>query len=175
MKSVRYTKYVATWPPRWTWKTCSRLSPSTCSTPGFRDPYAQFQELDHNLEDLREALRRLLQSGELFDQETQQKIDQMVAEGTLDELIDKLIQRMQQENYISYLRQQGETNPSKPTGKSAMSQGEVRFEVTDKSLDFLGFKALRDLLGIAGQIELRPPRHAPLGHRHRSQRRIAAI
>ena len=35
---------------------------------GFRDPYARFQELEHTLDDLREALRRLLESGEMFDQ-----------------------------------------------------------------------------------------------------------
>ena len=28
--------------------------------------------------------------------------------------------------------------------------GEVKFEVTDKALDFLGYRALRDLLGSAG-------------------------
>ncbi len=35
---------------------------------GFRDPWAQFQELDHNLDDLREALRRMLESGEFGDE-----------------------------------------------------------------------------------------------------------
>src|ERR1700690_2726480 len=32
-----------------------------------------------------------------------------------------------------------------------MAEGQVRFEVTDKSLDFLGFKTLRDLLGSLGK------------------------
>jgi Ca-activated chloride channel family protein len=81
----------------------------------------------------------------------QQQIDQMAAEGTLDEFVDKLIERMQQENYISYMRQQGETDMSQMDGEVGDVQGEVRFEVTDKSLDFLGYKALRDLLGSLGK------------------------
>jgi Ca-activated chloride channel family protein len=151
MKSVRYTKYVGDLAAEMDMEGLLQALSEYLLDSGFRDPYAQFQELDHNLEDLREALRRLLQSGKFFDQETQQKIDQMVAAGTLDEFIDKLIERMQQENYISYMRQQGETNPSEVGGQVGEVQGDVRFEVTDKSLDFLGFKALRDLLGSLGK------------------------
>ena len=151
MKSVRYTKYVGDLAAEMDMEGLLQALSEYLLDSGFRDPYAQFQELDHNLEDLREALRRLLQSGKFFDQETQQKIDQMVAEGTLDEFIDKLIERMQQENYISYMRQQGETEPSQAGGQVGDVQGDVRFEVTDKSLDFLGFKALRDLLGSLGK------------------------
>jgi Ca-activated chloride channel family protein len=118
---------------------------------GFRDPYARFQQLEHNLDDLREALRRILEEGDFFDQDTQRQLKQMAAEGKLDELIDKLIERMLRENYISSMRPPGETSPSQVDGQVGDVQGEARFEVTDKSLDFLGFKALRDLLGSLGK------------------------
>jgi Ca-activated chloride channel family protein len=118
---------------------------------GFRDPYARFQQLEHNLDDLREALRRILEEGDFFDQDTQRQIKQIAAEGRLDELIDKLIERMQRENYISSMRPPGETSMSQADGQVGDVQGDVRFEVTDKSLDFLGFKALRDLLGSLGK------------------------
>ncbi len=36
-------------------------------------------------------------------------------------------------------------------GEAGNVQGDVRFEVTDKSLDFLGYKTLRDLLGSLGK------------------------
>jgi Ca-activated chloride channel family protein len=58
---------------------------------------------------------------------------------------------MQQENYISMTQQQGEATMSQVGGQVGDVQGDVRFEVTDKSLDFLGFKALRDLLGSLGK------------------------
>jgi Ca-activated chloride channel family protein len=151
MKSVRYTKYVGDLASEIDMESLLQALSEYLLDSGFRDPYAESQQLDHNLDDLREALRRILQSGEFLNQEMQQQIDQMAAEGTLDEFIDKLIERMQQENYISYMRRQGETNMSQPGGQVGDVQGEVRFEVTDKSLDFLGYKALRDLLGSLGK------------------------
>jgi Ca-activated chloride channel family protein len=151
MKSVRYTKYIGDLASEIDMESLLQALSEYLLDSGFRDPYAQFQELDHNLDDLREALRRILQSGEFLNQEMQQQIDQMASEGTLDEFIDKLIQRMQQENYISDARQQGETTMSQMNGQVGDVQGEVRFEVTDKSLDFLGYKALRDLLGSLGK------------------------
>ena len=72
----------------------------------------------------------------------------------MDELIEQLIERMQQEDYISVDEPHDPSRQSSvggQTGRSAAGQ----FEITDKSLDFLGFKSLRDLLGFAGQIELR--------------------
>jgi Ca-activated chloride channel family protein len=118
---------------------------------GFRDPYSDFQDLDHNLSDLREALRRLLQEGGLFDEDMQRKIDELSAQGKLDELIDQLIQRLENANYISSSSRQRPTQASQAGGEIGDVQGEVRFEVTDKSLDFLGYKTLRDLLGSLGK------------------------
>ena len=46
----------------------------------------------------------------------QQKIDQMAAEGKLDELIDKLIERMERENYIS-------TQPAQESGRFRRRRG----------------------------------------------------
>jgi len=151
MKSVRYTKYIGDLASEIDMESLLQALSEYLLDSGFRDPYARFQELDHNLDDLREALRRILQSGEFLSQDMQQQVDQMAADGTLDEFIDKLIERMQQENYISYMRQQGETDMSQVGGQVGDVQGEVRFEVTDKSLDFLGYKALRDLLGSLGK------------------------
>src|ERR1039457_5970251 len=102
---------------------------------GFRDPYSDFQELDHNFDDLREALRRLLEEGDLFDDEMQRMINALSAEGKLDELVDKLIQRLENANYISSSsRARQQTRASQAGGEIGDVQGEVRFEVTDKSL-----------------------------------------
>ena len=48
---------------------------------------------------------------------------------------------------------QGRQDPNQQStgGQAGMAEGQVRFEVTDKSLDFLGFKTLRDLLGSLGK------------------------
>src|SRR3954453_7884215 len=151
MKSVRYTKFVGDLASEIDMESLLQALSEYLLDSGFNDPYARFQELDHNLDDLREALRRILQSGEFLSKEMQEQIDQMSAQGTLDEFIDKLIERMQQERYISYKGEPGNSEVSQGGGQVGEVQGEVRFEVPDKSLDFLGFKALRDLLGSLGK------------------------
>jgi Ca-activated chloride channel family protein len=148
MKRVRYTKYNGDLSSEMDLEDLLNALSDYLLDSGFRDGYTGFQELDHNLDDLREALRRALESGEMFDDEMRQKLEQMIADGALDELIEKLIERLERENYISSSDPAG---PSQAGGHMGDAQGEVRFEVTDKSLDFLGFKTLRDLLGSMGK------------------------
>src|SRR5208282_749091 len=57
---------------------------------------------------------------------------------------------MQQEDYISIDQPHDPTKQSSVGGQVGEAQ-QARFEITDKSLDFLGFKALRDLLGSLGK------------------------
>ena len=51
--------------------------------------------------------------------------------------------------------------------------GPVKFEVTDKALDFLGYRALRDLLGSIGRSDAGRHEHAT-SHRRRDGRRAAS-
>ena len=69
----------------------------------------------------------------------------------LEQLIEKLIERMQQEDYISIDQPHDPRGGQAWQGRSARRRQQAKFEVTDKSLDFLGFKALRDLLGSLGK------------------------
>jgi Ca-activated chloride channel family protein len=118
---------------------------------GYQDPYMRYQDMEQSLENLREALRQALENGDFFDESIREKLNEMMAEGNLDEVIDKLIERMEQENYISFSGEQNPTNETPRTGQAGGMEAQARFEVTDKSLDFLGFKALRDLLGSLGK------------------------
>jgi Ca-activated chloride channel family protein len=147
MKRVRYTKFTGDLSSEIDLEDLLKALSDYLLDSGFYDPFTRFQDLDHTLDDLREALRRVLEQGDFFDEPMRQKLDQLAAEGKLDELIDKLMARMEQENYIS----SRPTRPSDVNGQVGNVEGEVRFEVTDKSLDFLGFKTLRDLLGSLGK------------------------
>ena len=118
---------------------------------GYHDPYMRYQDMEQSLENLREALRQALENGDFFDDSIREKLNEMMAEGNLDEVIDKLIERMEQENYISFSGDQNPANEPQRTGQAGGMESQARFEVTDKSLDFLGFKALRDLLGSLGK------------------------
>ena len=142
MKRVRYTKYTGDLASEMSMEDLLQALSDYLLDSGFRNPFMQFQELDHTLDDLREALRQALESEELFDEQVQDAIDAMAAEDGLDELIEKLLERLERENFISTGQAQG----SGHTG-----EGQVHFEVTDKSLDFLGYKTLRDLLGSLGK------------------------
>src|ERR1035437_5812480 len=151
MKRVRYTKYNGDLGSEMDMEELLQALSDYLLDSGFRDGYTRFQELDHNLDDLREALRRVLEEGDVFDQTTRRQLDQMMADGALDELIEKLLDRMERENYISSSSRQDPASVSQAGGQIGDVEGEVRFEVTDKSLDFLGFKTLRDLLGSLGK------------------------
>src|SRR6202167_3637082 len=152
MKRIRYTKYTGDPASEMSMEDMLKALSEYLLDSGFQDPWSRFAELDgeHTMDNLREALRQALEAGDLFDEDMQQRIEEMAENGQLDELIDKLIERMEQENYISV---QGRQDPNRQTtgGQAGMAEGQVRFEVTDKSLDFLGFKTLRDLLGSLGK------------------------
>jgi Ca-activated chloride channel homolog len=151
MKRVRYTKFTGDLASEIDLEDLLKALSDYLLDSGFYDPFTRFQDLDHTLDDLREALRRVLEQGDFLDDAMRQTIEQLAAEGKLDELIEKLMERMEQENYISASTQRSPTRPSDVSGQVGNVEGEVRFEVTDKSLDFLGFKTLRDLLGSLGK------------------------
>ncbi len=148
MKRVRYGKYEGGLAEELSMEDLLKALSDYLLDSGFRNPMMAFQDLDKTMEDLKEALRRALESGQLFDEQTQQKIDQMQADGTLDALLDQIMDRLEQENYI---QQPGAPSDQPGQGQSGQGDGEARFEVTDKSLDFLGYNTLRDLLGSLGK------------------------
>jgi Ca-activated chloride channel family protein len=155
MKSTRYTKYTGDLASEIDLEGLLQALSDYLLNSGFYDPYTGFQDLDHTLDDLREALRRILESGEMFDDSMREQLQQLAAQGKLDELIDRLMERMERENYISSSRQDGPTRTDEANGQAGSAEGpdrlNARFEVTDKSLDFLGFKTLRDLMGSLGK------------------------
>ncbi len=150
MKNVHYTKYKGDLASEIDLEDLLQALSGYLLDSGFRDPYANYDELDHNLNYLREALRKMLESGDFFDEDLRQKLDEAMAAGKMDELIDKLIERMERESYISFRGARGEMREGQ-VGSQEGPEGDARFEVTDKSLDFLGFKALRNLLGSLGK------------------------
>jgi Ca-activated chloride channel family protein len=65
-------------------------------------------------------------------------------------MLDCLIQRMIQEGWFR-TDNVGEADESSSEGFVGANVGEAHFEITDKSIDFLGFRALRHLLGSLGK------------------------
>jgi Ca-activated chloride channel family protein len=120
---------------------------------GFDNPYMQFSEMNQQtLENLKQVLQRALEQGEMFDQERAEKIRQMLEQMSpeeLDQLLDRLAQKLVDEGYISMDREPQQEGA--PQGGKGNQDARVKVEVTDKSIDFLGYKTLKDLLGSLGK------------------------
>ncbi len=79
MKRVRYTKFTGDLASEIEMDDLLKALSDYLLDSGFQDPYARFSELngDHTLENLREAIRQALESGELLDEDAQQRMQQM--------------------------------------------------------------------------------------------------
>src|SRR5437867_4788101 len=116
---------------------------------GFRDvsnPY--------DLEALRQAIiEKLVEMGKIPESLLQQWLDDR-SEGDaqkLDELIDQVIRRLVEEGWIQAQDPAPAPFDENSQGMDDMPAGSARFELTDKSIDFLGFRLLRHLLASLGR------------------------
>jgi Ca-activated chloride channel family protein len=151
MKRIRYSKYVPDPAGEMSMEDLLNALADYLLQSGFQDSmWYELPQGEQTLDELRRAIENALLNGEMFDEKLRQQIEQMMAEGQLDELIEKLIERMQQEDYISIDQPHVPARQSSVGGQTGDAQ-QARFEITDKSLDFLGFKALRNLLGSLGK------------------------
>jgi Ca-activated chloride channel family protein len=152
MKYTRYSKYVADLADEMSMEDLLSALSDYMLESGFQSDSMYFQQLDErSLDALRQAIQQALEMGEFLDDEMRERLEQMQAEGTMEELIERLIERMQQEELISVDQSHDPSHQSTTPGQTGEAQTNARFEITDKSLDFLGFKTLRDLLGSLGR------------------------
>src|SRR5215212_5106878 len=131
---------------------------------GFGDDYywtRQRQDPDTSLDALRQALlQALLEMGELSERD----IEEMLAENNgqfrgspLEELLNQLVERLVEEGYLKLSEEPADERRRRERGQPGPGEsGEplprnVKFEVTEKGLDFLGYKTLRNLLGSLGK------------------------
>ena len=130
---------------------------------GFDNPYGVYDEDQpgHSMQSLHDAIMEAILNGGMLSDETLERLlgkdwrDADDAEQRLDQLIEKIIEKLQAQGYLSGqpdLEQERERRQG--TGAGMGNPEQYRFEITDKSLDFLGYKALRDLLGSLGKSSL---------------------
>jgi len=126
---------------------------------GFGNPYATDDD-ERTMQALHDAILDALFNGGVLPEETIERLlgdpadaDQSDARSKLEELIQQIIERMAQDGYITTppdLERERERRQGRGGG-FGQDQPPVTFEVTDKTLDFLGYRALRDLLGSLGK------------------------
>src|SRR5271167_4858247 len=140
MKFIKYKKYVP--------EPASEMSMEDLLKSGFQQQYMDFYDfhnMEQSLEDLRQAIAEALLNSDMLDDQMREQIENMSAE-QMERLIEQLIERMEQEDYISVDQPHDPARQSSVGGQVGEPQSQARFEVTDKSLDFLGYRALRDLM-----------------------------
>ena len=116
------------------------------------------EDADHSLEALREAiLNALMESGQFTPEMLDALRGDDDGEGAarLAKLLDELIQRMVSEGYLNLdtppQMPSGHQEVTGPGGLARAAARDVEFQLTEKGMDFLGFKTLRGLLGSLGK------------------------
>jgi Ca-activated chloride channel family protein len=132
---------------------------------GFHEDYwwtRQQNQPDDSLDALRQAILQALLDQEILNE---QDVEKMLAENDgkfkgslLEELINKLIERLVEEGYLN-LKEVPQEQRRQENGQGQGEIGEplprnIKFEVTEKGLDFLGYKTLQKLLGSMGKSSL---------------------
>jgi uncharacterized protein with von Willebrand factor type A (vWA) domain len=152
MKLTRYTKFTGDLSTSFDLEDLMEALSDFFLDSGFDDPWSQFpNSASDSMEDLRDAVRQALDSGEILDEDAQEQYEALPEEGK-QELVEKIIQRMKDESFLD--AESPEDQPQSPGQQAQGNAEDARFEVTDKAMDFLGFKALRDLLGPLGKSSL---------------------
>ena len=136
----------------------SRLSDMLLSS-GFSNPWGDPSEDDEDrtMQALHDAILEALFSGGVLSEDALQQLlgepadgDQEAARQQLEELIEQIIDRMMEDGFITAAPDLEDEREHR-RGAVGEDAGPVTFEVTDKALDFLGYRALRDLLGSVGR------------------------
>src|ERR1700730_9541477 len=114
MKRIRYSKYVPDPAGEMSMEDLLGALSDYLLQSGFQsDMWFEMPEGEQTLDDLRRAIEQALMEGEQVDDGTRERLQQRAAHGALDDLIEKLIERMQQEDYISI---DHPPDPSRPSG-----------------------------------------------------------
>jgi Ca-activated chloride channel family protein len=115
---------------------------------GFDNPYYPDPRRKLTFQQLRDAIEQALYEERLFDPERLDQIREMLNRMNpedLDRLVDRLAEQLMEEGFLREAQQaaQGQMGDSR--------QPQAKVEITDKSIDFLGYKTLQDLLGSLGK------------------------
>jgi len=152
MKFIKYKKYVPEPASEMSMEDLLAALSDHLLQSGFQRQYMDYYDQNsrqQTLEDLRNAIAEALMNSDMLDEQLREQIESMSAE-QFEQLIEQLIDRMEQEDYITVDQPLDPSRSSTVDGKVGESQAQARFEITDKGLDFLGFRALRDLLRSLG-------------------------
>jgi Ca-activated chloride channel family protein len=158
MRFVKYGKYVPNPFDELSAEDLLQLLQDFLLDSGFYSRYSNFYEMDseRTMEQLHQALLEALQQqGKIPEDLLRQMFEnwEEYQKSELAERINQLLEQLAEQGYITIEQPQAEQQQAAEAGPGQVMEGngKAKFEVTDKALDFLGFKTLRDLLGSLGK------------------------
>src|SRR5688500_158192 len=141
----------------------SKLSDLLLSS-GFDNPYGMPYDDEDGVSEqsLHDAIMEALLNGGLLSDDMLEKLlgkDWQTAddaEARIDSLIQQIIDKLQHQGYLTGTPNLDAERAARdrPGRGGRGPETNFKFEITDKSLDFLGYRALRDLLGSIGRSSL---------------------
>jgi Ca-activated chloride channel family protein len=165
MKVIRYGKYVGEPADAVDLDELVKRMGDFFLQSGFESQFYGVSEMDNqrSMEALKDAILRALQEGDLLpedamSEELRKMLQSPQAQNSqaVKDLLEKLMDRLAQEGFINPQQPPQVTPPHQNSalgslGQPQERQTEARFEITDKTIDFLGFKTLQDLMGSVGR------------------------
>jgi Ca-activated chloride channel homolog len=155
MRSINYSKYSdRDWDSLSLDELLNKLSDFLLQS-GFDNPYFDdFRNSDRDLQSLHDAILSALMRNSMLPEDMLEQLQNIengedFENSEISQLIQHLAHRLEEEGYIRTRKSK------KPVagngGHLQLREGQVRFELTDKALDFLGYKTLKNLLGSLGK------------------------
>ncbi len=157
MKRVKYSKYIPNLADEVSLDDLMDALSDFLLESGFENELGRYYRPGNGADEL-EALRQAIRDALLNSRSVRRRdarTDAAVAErGRWMNSIDEVLNRMEQEGFVTISPPHDPTRMSSTVGSVGQDQSHQRpakFEVTDKGLDFLGYRTLRDLLGSLGR------------------------
>ena len=147
MGAIRYHRYIGElWDDLDLGELVGELSDFLLQS-GFGTEEGEYDE--DQLQALHDAiLEALMRRGLLSDEDLQKLLDDGDAR---EQFLDKVVERLMREGYLSMSESQPFRDPTQGRGGFGPAGPPIKFELTEKGVDFLGYKTLRDLLGSLGK------------------------
>ena len=161
MKFVKYTKYIPDLFENLGSEELTQMLQDLFLESGFHKKIYDFRQMDSDrtMDQLHHALLDALANRNLIPQDLLQQLQknpENYRRPRLADLVNRLVERMVEEGYVRVDQPPSlENRPNQPgSGNVTGPEGQLKFQLTEKSLDFLGYRALKDLLGSVGKSGL---------------------
>ena len=160
MPARRYSKYEPTLDDLDTSDLMDMLRERLLESGFNRNPWDPDPNYQQSMQDLYDAIAEALINNDLIDEDLIEQAMQAMEQGNwmdseLGETVKQLAERLENEGYLQ--AQGGEDGMGEGEGQGSQGSADPRntkFQLTNKAIDFLGYKTLKDVLGGAGKASI---------------------